>query len=191
MAELERTNAEHAREEIARLKGLKGALEIKASGMDKATEPGKSGQARCSAPAAARSAPVLWSRIRVIRTAAPAGSRFKGYETYTVQELVLSVHAVRYRRERWATPDGRTMVALLAQGNHGTLRPQPSSLRVDAVSPGPNHATAADSVVAYGRRVDIAARNSATVDREAGRLPRRKPRRAARGLGNIALDIGR
>ena len=45
--------------------------------------------------------------------AAPPGSRRKGYEPYTVQDLVLSSRVVRYRRERWLTPDGRELVAPL------------------------------------------------------------------------------
>jgi hypothetical protein len=36
---------------------------------------------------------------------------FKGFEDYVVQELVFRKHVVRYRRERWLTPDGREVVA--------------------------------------------------------------------------------
>jgi hypothetical protein len=45
-------------------------------------------------------APRIVPAIEVLRVLPPAGSQFKGYEPYLVQDLVLSARVVRYRRER-------------------------------------------------------------------------------------------
>ena len=121
VAALKRTNVE-LREEVARLKGLKGRPDIKPSGMEKATEPAKPGSQE-RRRRRGKVQPRVNVEDRVLKVAAPAGSRFKGYETYLVQELVLSVQAIRYRRERWVTPDGRTMIAPLPEGTEGHFGP--------------------------------------------------------------------
>jgi hypothetical protein len=121
MAELEQKNVE-LREEIARLKGLKGRPDIKPSGMDQATEPAKPTR-QGQPPRRGKVRPRVSVEDRIIPATVPAGSRFKGYATYTVQDLVLSVHAVRYLRERWVTPDGKTIIAPLPEGTRGHFGP--------------------------------------------------------------------
>lgn len=41
-----------------------------------------------------------------------------------MQDLVVSVQAIRYQRERWVTPDGRTTIAPLPEGTTGHFGPE-------------------------------------------------------------------
>lgn len=111
------------RAEIARLKGLKGPPAIKPSGMEKATEPAKPNR-QSRRPKRGKVRPRVSIEDRVLRAAVPTGSRFKGFEPYLVQELVISAQAIRYRRERWLTPDGQTIVAPLPEGIDGHFGPE-------------------------------------------------------------------
>ncbi len=111
------------REEIARLKGLKGRPIIKPSGMDKGTEPPKPGK-----PEQRRRRGKVTPRVsideKVIEAEVPPGSRFKGYEPFLVQDLVITVRATCYQRARWVTPDGRTILAPLPEGIAGHFGPE-------------------------------------------------------------------
>ena len=61
---------------------------------------------------------------QVVKVAVPEGSRFKGHEPFLVQDLVISARATCYQRERWVTPDGRTILAPLPEGMDGHFGPE-------------------------------------------------------------------
>jgi hypothetical protein len=114
VAGLEQIVAE-LREETARLKDLKGRPNIKPSGMDKGTAPPKP-QNQGKQPGRGKVTPRVEVKEEVIRVEIPPGSIFKGHEPFLVQDLVISAKATCYLRERWITPDGRTILAPLPQG---------------------------------------------------------------------------
>jgi hypothetical protein len=122
MADLKRLVATQ-RDEIARLKGLKGRPSIKPSGMEKGSEP-KPGGKRLKRRCRGKVTPRVMPETEVLRVAHPPGSQFKGYEPYQVQDLVLTARVVRYRRERWLTPQGETIVAPLRNGIRGHFGPE-------------------------------------------------------------------
>jgi hypothetical protein len=111
------------REENRRLRGLKGPPRLKPSkpsGMEKATEAKPRGRGR-RGPKNAR---LTVDEVRILRPEVPPGSRFKGYEDFVVQDLVVEPRVIRYRRERWLTPQGATVVAPLPPGVAGHFGPE-------------------------------------------------------------------
>jgi Transposase IS66 family len=116
MAALEEENRQ-LRDENARLKDLPKRPQLAPGGMDQASGPDRQAATKAArrlrrkARRGKRTPPV--TEERTLTVTAPPGSRRKGYECYTVQDLVLLPQVIRYRRERWLTPDGREIVALL------------------------------------------------------------------------------
>jgi hypothetical protein len=110
------------REEIARLKGLKGPPTIKPSGMEQSTTPSAI-KPTYGKPRRGKVRPRVSVEDHTLSVSVPMGSRFKGYETYLVQDVILSVRVVRYQRERWVTPDGQTILAPLPAGIDGHFGP--------------------------------------------------------------------
>src|SRR4051794_18965422 len=109
--------------EVAAIKGVKGRPELKPSGMEKGAgaEPGATSRGRGGRGRADR---LAVHEERVVEADVPAGSRFKGYEDFLVQDLVLRPRVVRLRRERWLTPDGRTVLAPMPAGITGHFGPE-------------------------------------------------------------------
>ncbi|MCG5526535.1 hypothetical protein LRB11_16655 [Ectothiorhodospira haloalkaliphila] len=121
------------RDEIAVLKGEKGRPKFKPSGMESQDDnqknsKGKQGDSDKRAGSSKRS---KTSRLTIHEECPiapiqplPAGSRFKGYRDFVVQDLKIAAHNTRYRLEVWQTPDGEWLCgelpATLRGGHFGT-----------------------------------------------------------------------
>ena len=115
------------RDEVARLKRLPPRPLPRPSGMEKATggaEPGRGGKRsrRRRRRGAKRDRDAVTAEV-VVKAAPPPGSRFKGHQDILVRELTLTPEVVRYRRERWLTPSGETVLAPLPAGIVGGCGP--------------------------------------------------------------------
>src|SRR3954469_18386636 len=122
-----REENQQLRAETARLKDLPRKPKLAPGGMDKATEPNKRARTkqarrqRCKRQSGRRTPPVTEERTLVIE--APEGSRRRGFEPFTVQDLILAPQVIRFRRERWETPDGQEIVAPLPPEVSGHFGP--------------------------------------------------------------------
>lgn len=125
LGEVARLRDENAalKEEIAQLKGLKGRPKLKPSGMERTT-PERVRRAKTKRSKRSTVAERVVHEERELAISAPPGSRFKGYEDFVVQDLRLEARVIRYRRQRWLTPDGRTLVAPLPTGVQGHFGPE-------------------------------------------------------------------
>ena len=113
------------RAENGRLKDLPKKPQLAPGGMDKASEPDRRARTRQARrqrhkrQSGRRTPPVTEERTLVIE--APAGSRRRGFEPFTVQDLMLTPQVIRFRRERWVT--GQEIVAPLPPEVSGHFGP--------------------------------------------------------------------
>src|SRR6516162_8254034 len=126
-----KTEHQAVKDELARLKSLPPRPPQKPSGMDKATDRSVSGGGGDKNPEGKKSSRRRGSQLDkltigttvVVGAKVPPGSRHKGYEEIVVQDLCLSPQVTRYRRERWITPEGETVIAALDPGIVGGYGP--------------------------------------------------------------------
>ena len=123
-----RVDHQAVKDELARLKHLPPRPPIKPSGMDKSTqakgpEAGDEKGGRSSRRRGSQLDRLKIGAIIVVKADPPAGSRNKGFEDIVVQDLSLNPQVTRYRRERWETPDGKTIIAALDPGLVGGYGP--------------------------------------------------------------------
>jgi hypothetical protein len=100
------------KEEIQRLKGLKGKPKIEPSRLEAEASQeesleDKAGQRASKRKKRKKTAQLTIHHEEVIKAeAVPAGSVFKGYQDYVVQDLLIRPDNTRYRLEQWQVADG-------------------------------------------------------------------------------------
>jgi regulator of replication initiation timing len=90
------------KDEVARLKGQKAKPKIGPSRLSEKERKKRRGRRKGKGGAKLKANRTVVIKARQI----PEGSRFKGYDDYWVQELVIQTETTRYRVEKWVSPDG-------------------------------------------------------------------------------------
>jgi uncharacterized small protein (DUF1192 family) len=106
------------KDEIARLKGQKPKPKIKPSILEKQRANAKKKNRKKRAK---RSKKIqIHEVVSIDPEHIPAGSTYKGYQDYLVQDLIISNWNICYRRQRWQSSDGKYIVGRLPNEISGT-----------------------------------------------------------------------
>lgn len=118
------------KDEIARLKGEKPKPPIKPSSLgNKSNDQDKDGRGdkksnKRPGSKKKRKKLKIHKSVTVPPDHIPGNSRFKGYDDFFVQDILIQPYNIRYRLERWQTPSGDNVVGTIpkgvAQGHFGT-----------------------------------------------------------------------
>jgi len=102
------------RDEVARLKGEKPKPKVNPSRLEGARrDQNKGARPKTRHKRRKTHQLTIHQSICIAPESVPQGSRFKGYEDYTVQDLRIELHNTRFRLERWRTPSGENLVGTL------------------------------------------------------------------------------
>ncbi|MCP4627532.1 MAG: transposase [bacterium] len=115
--QLQQEQIQALKDEIAILKKQNPRPKIKPSKLEKDIDKEKGKKKRPGSARKKKRGQLDIHETKVVKPEnVPSGSRFKGYENYTVQGLIIKPHNILYRRERWKTPQGEYIVAPLPDG---------------------------------------------------------------------------
>ena len=118
---LQREQMQVLKDEIARLKGQKGKPKIRPSKLGKEKE-NRQGKRPGSLKRKKTGDLEIHETVKVAPEHIPEGSRFKGYEEFTVQDILMQPHNTKYQLERWVTPTGETLLGKVPEdGRDGHL----------------------------------------------------------------------
>ena len=106
------------KDEIARLKGQKPRPKIKPSILEKQRSTAKKKKRKKHAKKSKKIE--IHEVVPIEPEHIPAGSTYKGYQDYLVQDLIISNWNICYRRQRWQTPDEKYIVGRLPDEILGT-----------------------------------------------------------------------
>jgi hypothetical protein len=110
------------KDEIARLKGEKGKPVIKPSKLEEQSKdknrPENIDKKRPGSDKKKKKLKI--DRDEVIKPKEiPEGSEFKGYQDYIVQDIIFKTYNIRYRLERWESPQGDYIIAKVPENVAG------------------------------------------------------------------------
>ena len=102
------------KDELAKLKGQPPRPKLKPSRLESTRGKGKAGRRRGWAKREKTRDLEIHEEVVVAPVEVPPpGSRFKGYQDFTVQDIEIRTRNTRYRLERWQLPDGSYVVGQL------------------------------------------------------------------------------
>jgi len=111
--QLQQEQIQALKDEIARLKGQNPKPTIRPSKLEKKSKRKKK-KGRKNRPGSDKRKKTkkleIHETVMVRPDNIPEGSKFKGYQNYTVQDIIFKPHNTVYRLERWKTPKGDYLV---------------------------------------------------------------------------------